>query len=633
MNTVLPLRVQLLPAETPASFASRMADANAIEYAADFCLDMGCRLQDVADGEPSALKLIGATGGLDFSDLQRFAVERTDAGQYLVAGQLLEKRWIQRAKLRFCPTCVSDDLQESGHHGAALKAYWHVPFIRTCHAHSMPLFEIDAISHARGPHDFSGRLRDLQLTPTTLRKYVSYRAVSPLEQYLVRRIDGKRQNRWLDRIPFNAVAMTSEALGIVLEFGNTRNVRSLSETERLLAGTLGYSVLSQGRFATQRALRDLNKRAGSPVWFQRRSYGYLFNWLEQSKAEQYEPIRKLMRDHIVSTYPVGEGDMVLGQPCAKRQVHSLATAKAEFGIDPQKLRCILNGAGLLPRDDASGKFKTDILFKVDEILPILTPFKDSICQLATRKRINAPRAQFDVLLAHKFIRGIPGSGDGLPSYSIAETDDFLQQLLGRAVTIDTPSESYVDIQTACRKTVCGAADVVALIISGRLAFVGRNPKEEGYLSVLVDPKEVGELLQLSAPKGYMKHEIASFLGVNDPAVKFLTTSGVLPVVKSRHPVSRKAISIVSFADMKLFLGTYLPCRHLANELGKNTRWLGNKFARDGVSKIEMPPGCRGTIFKRTRVLDAYVEGLCPSPDRALDSSIMRPLLETLEKKK
>ena len=598
MAKALPLSVDLLSAETPASFAARLGRKNGIEYGTDFCLDMGFRLQDVADGRENALSSLAQLGGVDLNALSCFAVERIGETQYAVAGQELEKRWIQRSRLRFCPYCVADDLSDQTRQGAALQAYWHVPFIRTCCRHQIPIMEIAEICHTRGTHDFSGRLRDLEFSQDWFSKERTQRSPTKLECYLTKRIEGVPQNPWLDKLPFNAVAMASEALGLMLAFGPDKQIGGLSPSERCKAGEAGFEVVSNGEAAIRACLNDLHVQGGGPTWFQRRFYGYFFLWLEASKSKLYQPIKEIMREHIIATYPIGTGEDVLGKPCKRRLVHSIASAKAATGIEPKKIKHILHTNGFLDKDPKTGQFEKNVLFRADDIDPILRKFNGSICQVATRRRVNAPRAQFDVLLAHNIIKSIGGAGDARPSYDVAEIDNFLKRLSDGAVIVEPLTDQYVDIQTACRKTVSSAAEVVSLILNGRLKFVGRDPAQHGYRSVLVDPIEVAEQMQLTAPKGYMKHELGGLLGVNDPAVKYLTTSGLLPITKSRHPISRKAISIVSYADMGQFLETYAPAKTLAEALLANTRTIANRLEKLGITPIDMPDGCRGRIFEK-----------------------------------
>lgn len=93
MIRLLPILVALVPGETPASFASRLAWANGLSFASEFCADQGFALQSLADGEERALFILAQLGGVDCAELLRGLVTKTSTGQYLVAGQL-EKRCV-----------------------------------------------------------------------------------------------------------------------------------------------------------------------------------------------------------------------------------------------------------------------------------------------------------------------------------------------------------------------------------------------------------------------------------------------------------------------------------------------------------------------------------------------------------
>lgn len=158
---VLPILVPLMPGETPASFAARLAWANGLSFASEFCTDQGFTLQAIADGDERALSILARLGGVELAQLIRGVVCKVSTGQYRLAGQLIEKRWITRRRLRFCPECVADDISADTGGGAAQRCAWHVPSIRTCLHHRVRLYDDDSYSHSRGPHDFAGRIRDL----------------------------------------------------------------------------------------------------------------------------------------------------------------------------------------------------------------------------------------------------------------------------------------------------------------------------------------------------------------------------------------------------------------------------------------------------------------------------------------
>ena len=258
-------------------------------------------LQDVADARAEALSSLALLGGESFDDLDRFAAKRTAETQYSVAGQALEKRWIQRSRLRFRPHCVASDLADTALHGAALRAHWHVPFIRTCRRHHIPILELDKVCHVRGPHDCTGRLGELGIRPDKLLQKESNRVPSTLEVYLTNRVIGSDYTPWLDILPFNAVAKASEALGLMLALGDEKQVGALSPGERIQAGAAGFEIVRADEQSIRSCLAELHRKGGSPTWFQRRFYGYFFLWLEASDSSLYAPIKKIMREHTRAT--------------------------------------------------------------------------------------------------------------------------------------------------------------------------------------------------------------------------------------------------------------------------------------------------------------------------------------------
>ena len=61
----------------------------------------------------------------------------------------------------------------------------------------------------------------------------------------------------------------------------------------------------------------------------------------------FDPVRDLMRAHILETTPVGPGAEVLGRPVERRILHSVHSASLETGAHPKRLRKLLAAAGLL----------------------------------------------------------------------------------------------------------------------------------------------------------------------------------------------------------------------------------------------------------------------------------------------
>ncbi|WP_209835572.1 TniQ family protein [Ruegeria sp. HKCCE3926] len=597
---VLPILVPLMPGETPASFASRLAWANGLSFASEFCTDQGFTLQAIADGDERALSILARLGGVELAQLMRGVVCKVSTGQYRLAGQLVEKRWITRRRLRFCPECVADDVTTDTAGGAAQRCAWHVPSIRTCHRHQVGLYDDESYSHSRGPHDFAGRIRDLNLGADQLRELGVSQVSTGLEEYLTRRLAGEQQGACLDYIGFGSVALGAEIFGVVDLFGIDAKLKHLSDAEKRRAGAQGFELLSEGEKGVFHLLRRLHREAGSPISLSRRNFGCLFSWLEQSHAEQYEPLRDLVRKFFVETYPIGKGELVLGKPCAARRVHSVETLRRDLGLGRRQTVELLGANGFLRPDPQAGSSAKGVVLDAQALAPLVKSFAGAICQVAAQKKINAPRARFGALVAGGIIRTIAGSPVGRPYYDEGQLDAFLASIAPH--TTVAKADGLVGIQSVCRKAVAGAVDVVRLIQSGELKTVVRNVEQDGYLSVLLDPAEVAEALCLIRPDGYLRSTLASFLGVNASALRHLVDTGHLKLVRARHPVSRKSVQVVPYDVVDQFVERYVPAKHYAEFLGGSTRKVGDQLIEERVPFIQLPEECGGRIFRRSDVL-------------------------------
>ncbi len=596
---MLPILVPLKPGETPASFTSRLAWANGLSFASEFCADQGFTLQAIADGDEGVLSILARLGGVELAQLLHGVVCKVSTGQYRLAGQLVEKRWITRRRLRFCPECVADDIMTDIAGGAAQRCAWHMPSIRTCRHHQVRLYEDDSYSHSRGPHDFAGRIRDLNLGADQLRALSVSQASTGLEDYLTRRLAGESQGTWLDSIGFGAVALGAEIFGVVDLFGIDAKLKHLSDKEKRRAGARGFELLSEREEGLIHLLRRLHREAGSPISLSRGNYGCLFNWLEQSHAEQYEPLRDIVRRFFVETYPIGEGDLVLGKACTTRRVHSVETLRRQLGLGRRQTVELLGANGFLERDGQAGTSAKGVVFDEQALAPLVKSFAGAICQLAAQKRINAPRAQFGALVAGGIIRPIAGSPVRRPYYNEQQLDAFLASIVPR--TTVAKADGLVGIQSVCRKAVAGAVDVVRLIQNGELKTVVRDVEQDGYLSVLLDPREVAEALRLIRPNGYLRSTLVGFLGIYGSAVRYLVDKGYLKLVRARHPVSRKSVQVVPYSSVDRFLECYIPGKHYAEYLGCSTRRISDRLVKERVPFIQMPEECGGRIFRRSEV--------------------------------
>lgn len=310
---------------------------------------------------------------------------------------------------------------------------------------------------------------------------------------------------------------------------------------------------------------------------------------------QYDPLKDLVRNYIVETFPFGRGEIVLGQVVEQRRVHNLSTFARGCRASAKRSREALVAAGFLRSSTARSGDSTSQVFCAQASQPVLDKLNGGITRRMAIKQLHIPRAQFDALLSGHILQPMPGLGEITPYYASRDVTLLLEQLTQER-SIDDPPADLVDIQTACRKLVCGAAEIVDLIVRDQLAVVAQNNSAEGYLAVRVSVSEISGKLIGVGVKGYTKAQIKQLLSINDPAVKFLIEAGHLNATPSRNPVTRKAAAVIVPKDYDLFLERFAPAKHLAETMGTTSRSVIAKMRRLGIAPVKMPEGCVGTIY-------------------------------------
>jgi hypothetical protein len=74
-------------------------------------------------------------------------------------------------------------------------------------------------------------------------------------------------------------------------------------------------------------------------WGLRLAFGRLYEWLaHESDDAAYEPLRDIIRRHVIETMPLGPGDDVFGREVTVRRLHSVRSASLEMDVHPKRLR-------------------------------------------------------------------------------------------------------------------------------------------------------------------------------------------------------------------------------------------------------------------------------------------------------
>jgi hypothetical protein len=475
---VRPLRhtVPLGVGETPASLVSRLAALHRTP-AREFCLDMGTTFQAVVDGDPAAIAVIAAKGGVDLKTLGQHSFLKIGERRYTFRGEALVRSSLRRAAVAVCPNCLADDIAAAPHLRPHVAVYGRsisqIDAIKTCPVHSVPLAVIAEDLTPHTLHDFSHHVGKAIASIGRLAGQAEHRLPTDLENYVVARLDGGRNSPFLDSLELHAAIKFAEMTGAVELFGRTPNLKGLSDEEWRQAGAAGFEIVNGGPVAIGAFLSGLQAtfdygRSGNLG--PQALYGRFYQWLAFGAEDAaYNPVRDVIGKHIRDCLPLGPGDHVFDQMIARRTLHSIRTLSLETGLHPKRLRKLLRAAGIT---DAGQDTLVDanVIFPSGEAYRVATRDRGSVSLNEAGNYLNLPRVQRTLMVEAGFLKPCLATHahGALDQYAIADLDAFLKGLLENAIPVKKAKDGQVDIRLAAKRACCSAAEIVGFVIDKRL---------------------------------------------------------------------------------------------------------------------------------------------------------------------
>lgn len=337
--------------ESPASACSR-AGILAGRSARDLCLDIGITFQGVVDGAPETLGTLALAFRREDGRLPGLPVVGSGR-RFAISGEAFTRETLSRKALRVCPRCVAADVADDAGPREArpyARTLWSVASLRTCPVHRCQLVVASTDGRPQALHDFAKLVEPV--LDRILEEPVPEMPVQPpgLEKHLLDRLAGRQVEGWLAQFPAYAACRIAEVVGAVACHGTRFRQSALGEPEWHRAGATGFAIVDAGPASIGGFLDGLavSFSSGSAEWGPRAMYGRLYEWLaHESEDAAYDPLRRVMREHVIATLPVGPGDELFGIPVETRRIHSVHSFAAEIGRHPKTARKLLRAAALI----------------------------------------------------------------------------------------------------------------------------------------------------------------------------------------------------------------------------------------------------------------------------------------------
>jgi len=325
------------------------------------------------------------------------------------------------------------------------------------------------------------------------------------------------------------------------------------------------------------------------------------------EGPEFTPFRTLLREHILTTWPLAPGDDVLGHRVEKRRLHSIRSLSNATGMGTDLLRKARVYAGLVP--ETSARRAAWDLFDADAAEALVRPMLEGLGWTDVIERFNFPRDQLEIMVKAGFICPLPTGADTYPSFHPAEIQSFLDRLLLGGVATSQAMHDFHDIPSACRRLVCSAKEIVGLIFDGRLKKISRHTGREGYLAVLVNVREIRPLLLRAKATGLTVEQAAERLGVTQVHMRAMIRDGVMKADFAPNPVTAKPQYYVTEAHLSDFRTEFMTCKELADWLCLDRDAIRKQLKEVGVHPIVPPEKPYGFAYRRLRIHERFVQAL------------------------
>jgi len=594
--------------ETPTGYISRLAALHHSPHVRSFCTDLGLPFQAIVDGDENAIKNVAHLTGADYATMTRNTIVRDGTG-YRIRGEALTKNAALRTTIRICPKCAADDIAASSlppELAVQSRLSWNIASIRTCARHNTALAQIAVAEGRNETHDFA------QIIRTNFDKLKNLPAVerppSALETYLIDRLDGAAKTQpWLDGLEFHAAARICELIGAVANGGRDINIEEMSEDERYAAGSAGFAIAASGESDIRAFLKTLQD--GFPAsrganQGPQAIFGQLYKLLAYSwKDAAFDPIRDIMRRHIIETTPVSPGDTILGKPVEKRVLHSIYTATNEFGAHRKRLRKILAAKNLLP-PGYEDKPDNHVLFdaSIAQALHEAGVF-DGLSLKDIETYTGAGRVQVKLLFDAGILKPVTGQDENSDtpiniSFARKDVDAFLENLQQDAQPVDAAGDGQFNIPQTVKRANCSTIEIIQMILARELDWVGRLPSENIFNSILIDLDEIKRKTRLPELDGLTTEQVCDSMNTTNRVVVALIEHGILQTERRIHPIKRCPIDIVTTTEFERFQATYVTLFELAKERGVHHLQLKAELEGRGIKPALDPELFRATFYNR-----------------------------------
>lgn len=563
--------------ETPVSWACRLAAFHTNGGLKRFLEDQGISIYDLMSSQETAMARLAQIGDENIDVLLRNALIPISKIDLSIRGFTVFRHFANRQDIRVCPCCLLDDMR-SGHGDPRWfwrgRLIWTLRTTRVCPVHHCGIVTIGSVKSRANYYDVTPFLQDGRLEGLA-RDTIQRTATPKLQDWVIERIDGGSRGQWLCGQALDQAVRACEMLGVVKVFGPMPNLRNFRDEDWERAGEVGFEIAIEGESAIRDALTEIARYSTKGQNGPQAVYGRLYQWLEFAKTERDRgPIKGLLRDHIIDTMPIGAGEVIFGEPVARRRVHSVLSLSEASGLHPKRLRKAVFALGLA--DHAlQGASANLITLDAEAGEDLVRRLIDTITQKELPQYLNCSLRQAATLIRAGILQPLitrdPSYQIGAKAFSKAELDEFIRSLLDRASPANVADVNFENLSKAVSRAMTDTATVVRLIQGDKLRRIQRLTSDRGLASIRLDPEEIRRVLYPDWEQRDLGiSEAAKLLRMQEKVVIELIRSGFgEPFLPNRRtePSRQRQCVWIRQDDIEAFKNEYVSLPNLGREKG------------------------------------------------------------------
>lgn len=604
LHPILPV----ITGESLTSYLNRSAQFHSKMNLFDFLAFVELPRNALITPQPETIDRLQGLLGLSVEALGRMAFQSSGGRMRVIAGETVHAEFTAMKTTSFCPLCLLEDGKpDSPSLGVRVgRIAWQIVHLRTCSKHGVELVRRPVEGFSDGLQIMSSVAPDDAIL-AQLATLAPARTPSALEQYIMRRLAGDAGPSWLDDQPVDLAARACEMLGVILTAGTHVNLKTLDTLGWHRAGDTGCQAAFHGADGIREAL-DLHlaripeeERRGGP----QHVLGRLYQWLQFKKtARDVGPIRDVVRDFVLDTFPIPAGTDLFGEPVDRQRVHSAYSLAKVSTLHVKTIARAMVLAGIVDGDP--DRPQSHLVFDAEEGEALARRIETGLTGRDLEEHLNCNRVQAQQLVRSgvipRIIEGEQATG-AMKAVARADADAFLESFMAQAKMVDVASPGVLNIVAAAEAARWPVLDIVNAVISGLFTCVEIVDPALKFKGVLVDPDEVRTVLSRNKAAGLVGMKEAAVLigmpaqGVN--ALLKLRGADGTPYLRTHVEMNSKGVAVRLFevAEILAFRRRHVSLKEIAEAKSFSPKVM--KMKLDARGAVPLAPGYElGRIWYR-----------------------------------